>query len=36
MPDVMKTKVPTIERIDSRPMPHTPWPEVHPEPNCVP
>ena len=36
MPDIMKTKVPTIERIDNLPIPHIPWPDVHPEPNFVP
>ena len=30
MPDAMKVIVAAIERGDSRPMPHTPWPLVQP------
>lgn len=32
----MKTRVATIDRFESRPMPQIPCPEVQPEPSCVP
>src|SRR5690606_8430588 len=36
MPVVMKVAVATIDRLESRPMPHTPWPLVQPLPRRVP
>lgn len=35
-PKVINVTVATIERFDSRLMPHTPWPLVHPPPSWVP
>lgn len=36
IPNKMKVRVETIERIDSLEMPQTPWPDVHPLPSKVP
>jgi len=36
MAELMKTTVATIERVDSRAMPHTPCPEVQPLASRVP